>query len=97
MLIVITGKGGVGKTMVSALLVKCIAELKAKDENILAVDADPASNFANALGIKTTGSVGDIREDIRKMLNKCTFPLTDKEMYFDGKVFTVTKMIGKEI
>ena len=90
MLIVITGKGGVGKTMVSALLVKCIAELKAKDENILAVDADPASNFANALGIKTTGSVGDIREDIRKMLNKGTFPLTDKEMYFDGKVFEIT-------
>ena len=100
MLIVITGKGGVGKTMISALLVKCIAKLKANREiegEILAVDADPASNFANALGIKAIGSVGDIREDIRKMLNKCTFPLTDKEMYFDGKVFTVTKMIGKEI
>ncbi|CEG13266.1 Cobyrinic acid ac-diamide synthase [groundwater metagenome] len=93
MLIILTGKGGVGKTMVSSLLVKAIAELKANKEiegEILAVDADPASNFANALGIKATGSVGDIREDIRKMLDKCIFPLTDKEMYFDGKVFEIT-------
>ncbi len=93
MLIVITGKGGVGKTMVSALLVKCIAELKANEKiegEILAVDADPASNFANALGIKARSSVGDIREDLRKMLDKGTFPLTDKEMYFDGKVFEIT-------
>ncbi len=93
MLIVITGKGGVGKTMVSALLVKTIAGLKENKEiegEILAVDADPASNFANALGIKAIGSVGDIREDIRKMLDKGTFPLTDKEMYFDGKVFEIT-------
>ncbi len=93
MLIVITGKGGVGKTMVSALLVKAIAELKANKEiegEILAVDADPASNFANALGIKAKRSVGDIREDMRKMLDKGTFPMTDKEMYFDGKVFEIT-------
>jgi len=90
MLIVITGKGGVGKTMISALLVKAISELKAKEENILAVDADPASNFAHALGIKAKGSVGDIREDIRKMMDNNTFPMTDKEMYFDGKVFEIT-------
>ncbi len=95
MLIVITGKGGVGKTMISALLVKCIAELKAKDENILAVDADPASNFANALGIKAIGSVGDIREDIRKMLDKGTFPLTDKEMYFHLASFGDLKFLTK--
>ncbi len=80
--------------MVSALLVKAIAELKANKEiegEILAVDADPASNFANALGIKAKRSVGDIREDIRKMMDKCTFSLIDKEMYFDGKVFTLTR------
>ena len=69
MLIVITGKGGVGKTMVSALLVKAITKLKENKDiegEILAVDADPASNFASALGIKAMGSVGDIREDMRK-------------------------------
>jgi len=93
MLIVITGKGGVGKTMVSTLLVKAIAELKKSKEiegEILVVDADPASNFANALGIKANGSVGDIREDMRKMINKGTFPQIDKEMYFDGKIFEIT-------
>jgi len=61
-LIVIAGKGGVGKTMVSSLLVRCIAELK-KDAKILAIDADPASNFADALGIKSLISIGEIIEN----------------------------------
>jgi len=53
--------------MVSALLVKAITKLKENKDiegEILAVDADPASNFASALGIKASGSVGDIREDM---------------------------------
>lgn len=93
MQIVVTGKGGVGKTMFSALLIKAIAKLEAEKEiegEILAVDADPASNLANALGIKAEGSVGDIREDIRKKMDDGTFPNIDKEMYFDGKVFEIT-------
>ncbi|NCN64610.1 MAG: AAA family ATPase [Candidatus Altiarchaeum hamiconexum] len=62
MIIVITGKGGVGKTMVSSLLVRCIAELK-KDAKILAIDADPATNLADALGIKALMSIGEIIEN----------------------------------
>ncbi len=62
MIIVIAGKGGVGKTMVSSLLVRCIIELK-KDAKILAIDADPASNFADALGIKSLISIGEIIEN----------------------------------
>jgi len=91
MQIVITGKGGVGKTMISALTVKAIFELKSKNENILAVDADPASNFSSALGIIPKGSVGDIREEMRKMMDNNAFaPTIDKEMYFDGKIFEIT-------
>ncbi|NCN68944.1 MAG: ATP-binding protein, partial [Candidatus Altiarchaeum hamiconexum] len=48
------------------------------------------SNFASALGIKAMGSVGDIREDMRKKMDNGTFPQMDKEMYFDGKVFEIT-------
>jgi CO dehydrogenase maturation factor len=46
--IAITGKGGVGKTTLSALLAKLLAE---KGDRVLAVDADPAMSLAAALGI----------------------------------------------
>jgi len=62
MIIVIAGKGGVGKTMVSSLLVRCIAELK-KDAKILAIDADPASNFADVLETKPSMSIGELIEN----------------------------------
>lgn len=46
--IVITGKGGVGKTTLTA----CLAAVLAKNgTNVLAVDEDPQMNLPNALGI----------------------------------------------
>jgi len=59
MIIVVAGKGGVGKTMISTLIVRCIYELK-RNVKILAIDADPASNFANALGITSLISISEI-------------------------------------
>jgi len=47
--IAVTGKGGVGKTIVAALLIKVLHE--ETGEVILAVDADPNSNLHEALGI----------------------------------------------
>ncbi|OQX21729.1 MAG: hypothetical protein BWK75_02545 [Candidatus Altiarchaeales archaeon A3] len=72
MIIVIAGKGGVGKTMVSSLLVRCIAELK-KDAKILAIDADPASNFADALGTKSSISIGEIIQNFNNIKDKVNF------------------------
>jgi CO dehydrogenase maturation factor len=46
--IAITGKGGVGKTTVAALLARAAL---AKGYEVLAVDADPDPNLATALGI----------------------------------------------
>jgi CO dehydrogenase maturation factor len=43
----VTGKGGVGKTTVSALLCKAFSEIGYK---VLAVDSDPSENLASALG-----------------------------------------------
>ncbi len=56
------GKGGVGKTSVSALMVKLLA----KDHNskILAIDADPAVGLATALGASVARTVNDIRNDL---------------------------------
>ncbi|MHC1726603.1 MAG: AAA family ATPase [Syntrophobacteraceae bacterium] len=49
MKIAISGKGGVGKTTLSAFLVRWFAE---QGRKVLAIDADPDANLANALGIK---------------------------------------------
>lgn len=49
MKIAVSGKGGVGKTTLSAFLVRWFAE---QGRKVLAIDADPDANLANALGIK---------------------------------------------
>jgi len=47
MKIAISGKGGVGKTTVAALLARCLTQ---RGRSVLAVDADPDANLAMALG-----------------------------------------------
>jgi CO dehydrogenase maturation factor len=61
MLIAVSGKGGVGKTMLSALLVKVLSD---ETQDLLAIDADPDSNLPDALGIKVEKTIGDVREEI---------------------------------
>jgi CO dehydrogenase maturation factor len=60
--IALAGKGGVGKTTISGLLVKYLVRQKAG--TILAIDADPSSNLNMALGLDLEWTVGDIREDL---------------------------------
>lgn len=47
--IAIGGKGGVGKTTITALLARCLAA--DKNNKVIAIDADPVANLAVALGI----------------------------------------------
>lgn len=61
MIIAVSGKGGVGKTVVAALLIKHYADDKL---NVLAIDADPDTNLPGALGIKENVTIGEIREEI---------------------------------
>ena len=49
-IIAVAGKGGVGKTSLSATIVRCLVE-KYPDKKILAIDADPAVGLSTALGI----------------------------------------------
>jgi CO dehydrogenase maturation factor len=63
----VTGKGGVGKTTVSALLIKAI--IKKKLGVILAVDADPNYNLNQKLGVEIENTIGSLREDIIKAVD----------------------------
>jgi CO dehydrogenase maturation factor len=63
--IALAGKGGTGKTTVSALLIRYLMEKQGG--SILAIDADPATNLHMVLGTKIEGSVGDIREEMLDM------------------------------
>jgi len=60
--IAIAGKGGTGKTTLAALIVRVIREKKLG--SVLAVDADPNSNLAEALGIEIKETIGSILEEI---------------------------------
>jgi len=56
------GKGGVGKTSLSALMVKLLSA--SKSQKVLAIDADPAVGLATALGLTVRKTVDDIRKGI---------------------------------
>ena len=62
--IAMAGKGGVGKTTVSALIVRYFTR-HIKDP-MLAIDADPNSNLGETLGLVIEKTVGDIREDFMR-------------------------------
>lgn len=63
MIIAVSGKGGTGKTMVSASLVRILA---ATGADVLAIDADPDSNLPEALGVSVSGTVGEVREQLKR-------------------------------
>ncbi len=54
MKIAVSGKGGVGKTTLSAFLVKWFAE---QGKHVLAIDADPDANLGNGLGVKEASDI----------------------------------------
>ncbi len=66
--IALCGKGGVGKTSVSALVVKNLTQKK--DIKVLAIDADPAIGLCTALGIQIRKTVDDIRNDLINSIRK---------------------------
>ncbi len=62
-IIALSGKGGVGKTSISAAIVKLLVQTY-PDKRILAIDADPAVGLSTALGIEVKTTIDDIRKEI---------------------------------
>ena len=62
--IAVAGKGGVGKTTLTGMLIQYLAEKKIGP--ILAVDADANANLNEVLGVEVEATLGDIREEIAK-------------------------------
>lgn len=62
-IIAVAGKGGVGKTSVSAAIVKTLVK-NFPDKKILAIDADPAVGLSTALNIDVQMTIDDIRKEI---------------------------------
>lgn len=62
-MIALTGKGGVGKTSLAAVMVKLLVEAY-PDRKVLAIDADPAVGLATALGVEVSMTIDDIRKKV---------------------------------
>ncbi len=60
--IALAGKGGVGKTTISGMVIKYL--MQTQPGAILAIDADPSSNLNMVLGLELDWTVGDIRENL---------------------------------
>lgn len=79
-IIAVAGKGGVGKTSISATIVKILVE-KFPDKKILAIDADPAVGLSTALGIDVKTTIDDIRKEIVETVE-------------DGQTKTAIELLG---
>jgi len=97
-IIAATGKGGVGKTSISALIVRLLSEAY-PDKRILAIDADPAVGLATALGAEVISTVDDIRKSFItavedsgtkaavEMLGEAKYRMTDALVEIDNISF----------
>ena len=63
MTVAVIGKGGVGKTTVSALLLRGL--LESRQTPVLAVDADPSNCLGPVLGVAVGRTLADMREELR--------------------------------
>ena len=79
-IIALAGKGGVGKTTISALLLKYLTERKMTP--ILAVDADANANLNELLGLELGTTIGQIRKELKGDMP----PNMTRDQYMEMKV-----------
>ncbi len=69
MIFAFAGKGGVGKTSLSAAFIRLLAE-RFPEKRILAVDADPAVGLLTALGMEPPLTLDDVRLRIAESIDR---------------------------
>jgi len=79
----VNGKGGTGKTTIASLITGRIICKKAG--SVLAVDADPNSCFAEALGVRNTRTIVGICEEISKNMGRIPSGMT-KDRYIEMEI-----------
>jgi CO dehydrogenase maturation factor len=82
----ISGKGGTGKTTVSALLVKWL--IQNTDIITLVVDADPATNLPDVLGVEIQRTVGQSSKELKDKIEVGSLsPTLSKQDILEANVF----------
>jgi CO dehydrogenase maturation factor len=87
-IIAITGKGGTGKTALTAMLIRYLVKDSQKKYRMLIIDADADANLADALGVSARKTIGDMREFMQQS-RYSTPPETDKQVLFESKLFEI--------
>ena len=77
-MVAVAGKGGVGKSTLSALLVKALAERTGTV--VMAIDADPNSNLGDKLGMKAEHTIGELREDLLRKAEELSSGVSKHEL-----------------
>ncbi|HUV06933.1 MAG TPA: AAA family ATPase [Spirochaetia bacterium] len=93
--IAVAGKGGTGKTTIAALL---ITRLCAGNKGpVLAVDADPDSNLGTLLGIESSQSIGDLREEVLREIKNFPAGMSKASYVEAGLHQIITESIGFDL
>ena len=71
--IAVAGKGGVGKTTLSGMLIQRMCEMGKRP--VLAVDADANSNLNEVLGVEVEMTLGDVREEVLRAETSAKNPI----------------------
>ena len=91
LVIAVSGKGGVGKTSVTALMIKLLGEASNR-RSILAIDANPDSNLPNVLGVSVDKTVGMVTDELKKSIERAEIPIgMTKEDILESHVFEILK------
>lgn len=81
--IAVSGKGGTGKSTITALIIHWLSRNISK--SILAVDADSNVNLNELLGVKLRETIGTIREEMKSMVNVLPGGMT-KQQFLEYKI-----------
>ncbi|MCJ7664514.1 MAG: DUF87 domain-containing protein, partial [Desulfobacterales bacterium] len=84
--IAICGKGGTGKTTLSALILRSL--IRSGKGPVLAIDADADGNLAEALGLHRVQTVGAVLDEMEKKASQFS-PGFSKDAWLEAKVAEV--------